>query len=211
MKTFEDLSRENCHVKGLHSLVLRPGAPDGTTRMLRMYIAEPGIILGHRLLEPTIAYHCHQYDIQIQCLSGVLVNHVLKFCEGEDWGVTIRGWTFSSQLHGANGPMFVESAELRRIKSCMSTRMEQGDVYTGLSSEYHTVSIPRENDFTSWLVEETPATGGYDPTAYSNADLSGLNADGLYGSMTQSRYLELLSYAMHSMNPKAISLLMSYT
>lgn len=189
-RTFEMFSKENCHVKGLHSLVLHPG-----NRMIRMYVAEPGIELNFDLFKPTISYHCHQYNIRIECLGGVLVNHVLKVGEGKS-SKMIQGWNFSSQLNGKNGSMFEKSNVSKSILSCTSDYLEDGHVWEGNSSEYHTVSIPKQKNFVSWLVSESDPTHGYDPTAYSNADLSSLNADDLYQSMSKNRYMELLELAV---------------
>lgn len=137
------LSKENCHVKGLHSLVLRPAT--NTSGMVRMYIAEPGIDLRGDLFGPTIAYHCHQYDIQITCISGVLINHVLTL-KDRPADVTeapiIQDWKFSSQLHGSATPMFSKTATMKMIAKLVITRLEPLDTYEGPSFEYHTVSIP---------------------------------------------------------------------
>jgi hypothetical protein len=203
-RTFETFSKENCHVKGLHSLVLRPG-----NRMIRMYIAEPGIELNFDLFKPTIAYHCHQYNIHIECLDGVLMNHVLKVGKGK-FSKMIQGWNFSSQLNGENGSMFEKSGVSKSILSCTSDKLEDGHVYEGNSSEYHTVSIPKQRGFVSWLVRESAPTHGYDSTVYSNADLSSLNADGLYQSMSKNRYMELLELAESNMTNGSISRLRSF-
>lgn len=183
-------SFEHAHVRDLHSLVLRPGLG-----MVRVYFADKGHELWKN--EPSgegdsfrfvygvsVAAHTHRQDITLTPLFGHVVNVVLV---PSRMGRRLYGFEHRSMiLTGAGG--FVRG-DPRRFSLQRSQRMVS--IEPMAARDFHTVFVPR-GERAAWLVEEGTPDDGYDPTCYSNVDLTHFSFDGLYRRMAPSKAREII-------------------
>lgn len=165
-----DLSLINCHVKGLHSLVLTPGP-----QMRRIFFTTP----DHEMHSPdAVAIHQHHCDLWLVPLFGE--DHIANWTPTELKGGTLfRGWQFESAIQGKGGAF--RQTERRREFYLLPRVLK--DPIRLAASDLHTVTVS-EGQRAAWLVLEGLEDGMYDSTAWSTRDLSGWTVEGLYRPMS---------------------------
>lgn len=166
-------SLRNCHVKGLHSLAIRPTDRGG---MVRLYIHEPGGDLGgdFQLDDLPLAIHPHAQDLTLICIKGNFRN--LNFVKVPH-GRPFRKYGYASKiLTGENHP-FSQSG-IEHLEMVESTVLLPGDTIHLPAEQLHTVVCPK-NSVSAWLVLEGERIE-HSTDCYSTRDLSNVSNDGLY-------------------------------
>lgn len=140
------LSRKNCHIQGLHSIVLR----NDKGRLTRAFFTTP----DHRMHENTLdgglalGVHSHLYDITLKCISGKFCNH--NYTKALEAGASL--------FHGfASTPdKKVLRAGLHPLRLTSFQWVYPNDKPIFMDSEdLHTVYV-QEGERASWLVQEGP-------------------------------------------------------
>lgn len=180
-------SRKNCHVKGLNSVVFGEIETGG---LLRFFIAEPGHGLYRNSGDPlskdlTLGFHGHLRDIGIIMLDGTVTNRTATVERSGNKSQAIRTWNYESPLNGKSGK-FTEVKEPRFVTKVVDRSMRplENQDANGFNlllrgKETHTVSVEKGKR-ACWAIVELDKSPGYQPTCYSNADLSKWTSSGLY-------------------------------
>lgn len=175
-------SLANCHVPGLHSLVLlnRP------THRIRMFVATK----FHQLYANTgagplsLGFHPHHCDITLERVAGELENLTLS----EDMaGVAVTArlstFRFRSKILGhdpgfepVSGPewYWIEPTSLDHESPTLELR----------AADRHSVWV-RKGGQAAWLVYEGAEDANFQPLCYSNQDLTRFDFKNLYEPMDE--------------------------
>ena len=175
----------NCHSKGVHYFVLHE-YKDG--RVLRMFLCEPDHELWKNNCEVTlsephelsVAIHPHHVDIEITPVFGYLWNLEFRkkkhhaFQKGQ---MKFKKFRWSSQISTGNGgfeylgEQYLILEKFRMLHPDKKFKMKSNELHTVYVTKWQTAA---------WLVDEKPASSGYDSVNYSNADLTKWTPEGLY-------------------------------
>lgn len=168
----------NCHVRGLHSLVLRDRVDD-SNGMIRVFYAEQGALCYKPgQIEFPIMPHNHRQDITLTNLFGNAANYVYTFEKKLRRGVEhLHEYEFGSALLDGSFTLIPKG---RKAIDKVSYR-ELSDVPQVMKSwEVHTIGAW---GLSAWLVEEGQlATHG--TLCYSREPGKVLSSDGLYIPMS---------------------------
>jgi len=172
-------SIKNCHVKGLHSIVLSEGLGG---RLKRMYIHEPegGLAVGGLI---PLAVHAHRRDLKIKVLAGRLSNLCFKFDAVS--GFEVPRWKWNSPILGKSGG-FERSGSVKFAHNPVVSIHTEGSEFFLLADWLHTVDCSF-GEWTAWIVSEGRFDPKYEPWAYSMADLSNLDMSELYQPFKSSK------------------------
>lgn len=166
----------NCHVKGLHSVVMS----EHRGRLTRMFMADT----DHELYQstdadrPLLAYHAHHRDITIRPLYGDITNIIVEFASNGP--IQVAQWLYESAIRDGRGGFRATDQWVRlAIKQLDYLRSDFGDSVDMRADVMHTVEVKR-GECAAWIVEEGEADPDYRPYAYSAADLSQIDWSQLY-------------------------------
>lgn len=177
----------DCHVPGLHSIVLREGH-DGL--LTRVYLAERDHKLnfnGTPNKNMTLGIHGHRTGIRITGLLGVMVNHTYETHPGGNGAFEIERCTYDSKIKGGSGTLI--RGEQTTLYRADSTELRPWSRTWMEASELHTVWVPMGLR-ASWLIDEYPADAAHDPSCYTmNPEYS---PEGMYTPMDHTECLRLL-------------------
>lgn len=160
-------SFENCHVRGVDSIVLAENVDTG--ELVRVFWANPGHELyhNHDIESPDlrVALHPHHCDIRITPIFGDLMNIVVT----PGFDMFVNTWEYVSGIANSRG-YFRQLPEQEGFGSI------HRDVLTSpcdmTHDQVHTVFVPK-GQTAAWLVEEGPTNGRANPRlCYSNSDLT---------------------------------------
>lgn len=172
----------NCHVKGMHSIMLleSPG------KTIRLYVAEPdnelwanhpdNIKNGGTL---SLAFHPHHCNLTIETVVGSLYNwEVVEVANGVS-DLILDKFIYQSQI--IDGDIFFKRANPDKvgIKTTNITWLPKGTSLPMKANAIHTVYCSR-SEYTAWLVYEGLEDKNYVSNAYSNTDLTKESFEGLY-------------------------------
>ena len=155
-----EMSRFDCHVKGLHSIVLR-----NTNGILtRCFLADSNHNMYRNLnfddMLLNLGVHSHRYDINITGVSGSAINMI--FCES-DTGVEVSKYKFKNADDSDYiGESFLELKKLQAVQKDDSIYM--------LSNELHTMYVPKGQK-ASWIVQEFKTISDYTYLYTNNSPL----------------------------------------
>lgn len=145
--TDEDLllSRKNCHIKGLHSIVLYS---DKFNRLLRLYLTTPNHQMHNNLrddLNINLGVHTHRYDLQLTRVHGKAANVRYRIVDRKQDTSSQRVDVY--EFYDKDKFVKQDRVFLRRkdLKLIDNTFMDK--------DELHTVHVPAEKT-ASWLVQE---------------------------------------------------------
>lgn len=178
----------NCHVIGLHSIMLL----DCPEKTIRMYITSQ----DHELYKnynsaDSLSYHPHHCEITLHCIFGSLDNIIMKVenePSGNDSHLVDR-YLYSSKI--TSGEMgFVKDGE-DYLKEYSRTSLMAGDSVHMPASQIHTVACS-QHTVNGWFVYEGKENKNYKPYAWSNSDLTTATSDGLYIKPTFTDIVNLL-------------------
>jgi hypothetical protein len=190
-------SRRNCHVRGLHSVMLSecPG------KTIRLFVAD----WNHELYHNTLAYdrsplsmavHPHHCPITLVCTLGFFVNqdaYIVKDClRAIHFWPEFQQFIFDSKLKGGTGGFVPGEPEPHRYQP-NTRKVSAGGSLHMTPKQLHTVYVPRE-ERAAWFVFEGPSDPDYKPICYSNRDLTQFSPEGLYEQPEEKeirRWLEI--------------------
>lgn len=133
----------------------------------------------HRTKPLPLAIHPHRFDLKFTMLKGTLMNETFEVAnKGELSTILTDKYRFKSEILTGDG-MFEKVEEGVGLRLLGATAYTLGDSFSMRSDELHTVSVPR-GTIAAWLIEESDATGPYEPISYSDNDLNVWNKDLLY-------------------------------
>lgn len=179
----------NCHVKGLHSLMLL----DAPGKMIRMYVTTHNHVLYTNthlsFLEKmgSLAYHPHHCDLTIDVIKGSLTNHIIhpSTCGHEGYEYAYR-----SGIKNSAGKFVYKGVQ--RFMFGESTKLIEGNSLFMYADCIHTIEVPR-GEVCAWMVYEGAEDPKYKNLAYSTKnDLHTNSFKGLYQKPTQNQVMELL-------------------
>lgn len=149
------LSIDNCHAKGLFSLVFN-GTEFG--KLTRAFIA------SKKVRPFDVQLHNHTYDLSITVIKGQVMHHTATL--GKD--ILIPNYEYKSPLNGGNGLTFVGTKSIDMNTYHLPTTSK---IFLH-ANEYHTVSCSKGS---IWIVQEH----GFQSKS-SNVLGSPFTTDGLY-------------------------------
>lgn len=141
----EDLmmSMKDCHIKGLHSIVLYC---DKYERLLRLYMTTPNHQMHNNMRDDLVinlGVHNHRYDLQLTRVHGNAANITYRLSDNRYSNLRVDVYKY----YNKDSYIKQDRAFLRRksITLIGNTFMDK--------SELHTVFV-RANETASWLVQE---------------------------------------------------------
>jgi len=170
-------SIKNCHVKGLHSIVLSEGL-DG--RLTRVYVHEPEG--GLRYGSVGLAIHSHKRSLAFDVLGGELCNFTFdivakKECDAD---TNFDSWIWKSPLLTTDKVGFSNMKHRTVLREIgLGAKYHKDQFFFMNAWDLHTVRCAW-HEYTSWLIIEGEIDPGYLPFSYSNEDLSKFSTEGLY-------------------------------
>lgn len=182
----------NCHVKGLHSIML--SEHKGAT--IRLYVADTNHelyvnnefdILTHDL---SIAFHPHHCNLTLECVKGQFLNWEVK---ESDKGIKLNKFLYHSAI--IEGKTHFELIdENSHIETLKNRFVNKGECVMMKAEELHTVAVEK-GKVAAWLVYEGKEDEKYSSYCWSNADLTNQDFSGLYGKPTKEDIFSLLKIA----------------
>jgi hypothetical protein len=179
----------NCHVDGLHSIMLL----DHPEKTIRLYVAMPGNTLYKNTRFTTnlmsLSFHPHHCDLTLQVTRGHLTNWNVK---ESDTGTEFDKYIYHSQItEGRLGFEYVGKSFLETTKRILIS--EGGQEFLSADT-IHTVACSTDR-VTAWLVYEGKEDPNYIPYCWTNTDLLNQDHSKLYQKPTQADVLMLLNEA----------------
>ena len=186
----------NCHTNGLHSFVLHKYPNDC---LIRIFVATSDHDLWKNhcgMMSKTwdnlsIGIHPHHVDIAIYPIFGILWN--VEFQKKRNRGSNpgdchLKSFKWSSEILTGLGGFSLVGDEVLTLTNHRT--MTQQRKYPMKSNELHTVYITKGQP-AAWIIQESPASKGYDATTYSNVDLTSWSSDGLYLKPSEEDIVEI--------------------
>jgi hypothetical protein len=139
----EDLmmSRMNCHIKGLHSIVLK----NESGRLTRLFLCTPNHEMWKNIdigLVLNLGVHNHRYDLTLSAVHGEAKN-IVYLQANPAYGVKTKVYRF----HDKDNVVYLGNDWIREYSSIPITKVHMN------RTELHTVYVNRY-ETASWLVEE---------------------------------------------------------
>lgn len=183
----------NCHVRGVHSLMLidHPG------QRVRMFVATP----EHEMWRNTpryagvtmsLGYHAHHCNLTIHAARGIVANVTPKpgwYQVGNARG--LGSYRYKSKILDESAGSF-ERLLPAKIVEGVANIMYQGDTVFMTAQELHTVWVPKHQP-AAWFVYEGKEDPAYDPITYSDEDLTKFDFTGMYVRPTVEQVKQLVS------------------
>ncbi len=177
----------NCHVKGLHSIMLL----DCPEKTIRMYITDKSHDLYKNFTTPnSLSFHPHYCELTLHCIYGQLTNICMRLeneIQGNDCHYYDR-WLYSSII--SNGEISFVKDGTDVLKKLAPEKIKESDSVYMKASDIHTVAC-KKHTVNAWMVYEGKENKNYKPHAWSNSDLSNIDKSGLYIKPTFSQIYEL--------------------
>lgn len=176
----------NCHVAGMHSVVIGNTTDD---KLIRMFVAEENHELWRNTTDNmmkdsnnglSIALHGHKTDITLIPLTGQVSNLIVTHNQHKGQLILtphMKAWEFKSHILGQGGE-FVEVGYPQPEHLCIDDSLLEYPV-TLKSYQMHTIHVPK-GETASWLIIESGRYHDNASICYSNADLSNWSSEGLY-------------------------------
>jgi len=174
----------NCHIKGLHSIMLL----DSPGKIIRMYITD----VNHELYEKdALAFHPHHCDLTLHCIYNVFANHVVNFSNDHLLNPMNRYLYKSAIIVGGKGGFKFDGVDY--FTKPKKTYVTQGSSIYLDADTIHNVTVPERN-ISAWIVFEGKENPLYESKAYSNKRIDKPETmDGLYIRPDYYKIVELLS------------------
>lgn len=191
-------SSANCHVRGLHSIMLlqKPG------QSMRLYAATEDHELWRNGEEgipesPMVAgFHPHHSNIMLHCVSGLVINPraVVLRADGPQDGFRTRRlkrYRFDKSVEDKEVDTgFIEDGhDLVRVTEYQ--HLQPRDFVEMASHELHTISIPKGRS-AAWFVYNGKEDPQYIPYLWTNTDLHKSSVTELYQPMSEEKLHSLL-------------------
>lgn len=182
----------NCHVKGLHSIMLldQPGA------RIRMFVTSKHHEMWRNNPRTSralsLGFHQHRTDLVLETVQGCFINHTMSIWPAWDT-VELDRFAYSSKI--VDGEVGFKRIGRSVVSLHNPSCYGPGHTVAMHASEYHTVEVPWGLR-AAWLVYEGSAWSEYSSHVYTNADLEAFDGKGMYERATPRQIQELLRFAV---------------
>jgi len=187
-------SLENCHVPGVHSLVLdaTPGA------LVRMFYASVDHNLwlnetkdGKFVHEMSLAMHGHHCDLDLVPVLGDFQNITTRVATDlHQSDILLDSFMWTSYINTGTGK-FEPTGTERLLKPV--SNLYRDSRASMRADDLHTVFVER-NTQAAWLVFEGREDPNYNAASYSNANLVNFTTHGLYHKATAKTVENILKH-----------------
>lgn len=194
-----DLSLRNCHHLGLDSIAVSLHDFGTHREFVRMFVAWSDCHTLDTLHRPdghfNIGVHNHKYDLQMEVISGTVINHEVVLQDDNDHGPALYEHVFES---GVTGKMKLGVPRKRHVHSFSNVHLTAG---SGLfrrwldSTDLHTVIVPKKGDYTAWLITEH-GTADHDSLFYSPIPQPYIDSQNLYQPFNVTDAERVLEYVL---------------
>lgn len=171
----------NCHVKGLHSIILleSPG------KTIRLYITDK----DHELYtKKALSFHPHHCNLTLECIEGLFSNWIIR--KDDVVGATsIPRFIYKSAILEEEGGFIMDGVD--KFVIYHPKFVYKGESVFMKSTDIHSVSIP-EGMISAWLVYEGIEDSSYKSYAWSKKDLRNETFEGLYVKPNANDIYQLL-------------------
>lgn len=170
----------NCHVKGLHSIMLAemPG------KTIRLYVTSKDHELWKNMRDDqSVAYHPHHCDLTLHCVFGSLANITVRV--GGEAGQYGNFLSNKYLYHSAitEGKMGFEHLGMDILSQAKSQVIGLNEHIFMRAHEVHTVFCVKDT-VNAWLVYEGKEDPNYKAYCWTSADLTNASSEGLYQKLT---------------------------
>lgn len=203
-----DNSYLNCHVKGLHSIMLS----NIEGKRIRLYITEYGneLVNNYNFKDrygltienkiTTLGFHAHHCNLTLVVLKGNIYNTILNSNRIYD-APTIDNLLklniyeyISKILKGKINFKLLKKDNYYLVEN--SFKFKKGSSISLNANVIHTIGLSEEKSKSAWLVLEGKEDKNYNPIIYSNQELDKINTQNLYIKPTEVQIYELLKQLM---------------
>lgn len=180
----------NCHVKGLHSIMLLE-CPEKT---IRLYVCSPSSDMAKNYPERinegmSLAFHPHHCNLTLHCVKGNFLNWEVE--ERQDYdSLCLDKYVYHS--HIKEGEMSFEFISKGYLKTKEFRRVYEGQSVMMKANEIHSVACPI-GEYTAWLVYEGKEDANYTSYCWTNSDPNTIDKSILYQKMTKEQIKYLLT------------------
>jgi hypothetical protein len=191
-----DRSLLNCHVVGLHSIMLleSPG------KTIRLFYADENHelykndVVNYPYLDTlSVAVHPHHCNVTLHCIKGSLTNFEFEqFPKSTGICTPVNKWVYQSQI--TNGETIFSLEGMERLVLTKNFLFTKGSVRQMQANQLHTVWVNRGVE-AAWLVYEGAEDPTYIPYCWSNVELDKCDFSNLYQKMPEHQVLNILNKA----------------
>lgn len=167
------MSLKNCHVNGLHSIMLLH-APNKT---IRLFVAKSDHELWKNIKEPvSLAYHPHHCDLTLLCTHGNFFNRCVRI-DNTNGNLSYTRWAYKS--HITDGELSMKKDGHDKFSIQRELNLTPGSADFMHAEEIHTVYVPKGKS-ASWIVMQGVENENYESVLWSNEDLDSFDGSHLY-------------------------------
>lgn len=186
---------KNCHVKGLHSIILQ-GPTDGSEPTIRMFCTGRDHLMNYTYYSPhnRLAVHPHRRDLTLVPLRGDVYNASLRAVRATaatERFIALKECRYSSALLDGEGSL-VPTGEYYNLLGRYN-RLPESGLFLPAKQLHHITTVRAHS--AAWLILEGDKDKSYDPVCYTH-DPQFCTKD-MYIPMTQEEVLKALSFASH--------------
>ena len=178
----------DCHVKGLHSIMLL----DSPGKTIRLYVTDKDHELNpfiDRVMN--VGLHSHHCDLTFKIVTGQLVNIIAEESDDLDFDFEIYKYLYKSKI--TKSEMRFDHIGKVDMKITNKKYLIKGDELFMRADEIHTVSVEK-NKVCAWLVFEGKEDPKYTPYCYSTTNLNYQDGENLYNKPEYiNQIIELLN------------------
>lgn len=189
----------NCHVRGLHSIMLH-NEPENRIRLFFTTIDHELWKNGIWSEEMSLAYHPHHCDVRLVGVYGSVFNHRLNISKAaRKWCRSRQELTvckYHSAINGGHGRLVDTGQKISKysLSASLINQHEQGLVLP--AKELHSIYVGRY-ERVAWLVFEGKEDPDYYPVCYTNNPNFDTNLnEHMYALMSKEQMYEALAYVL---------------
>lgn len=187
----------NCHVKGVHSLMLL----DYPNKSIRLFYASPehelyknaSVALEHNTngMPMSAAFHPHRRNLTLYCLKGKIYNvaamewpSAYKYC-------SLDKYLYTSKILEDQMTFKKVEADCKVVVKSPTSLNVDDDIYLR-SDDIHTI-VADQGKACAWLVFEGNEDPSYINYCYSNCDLENVSEEGMYLKPNENQVRDILA------------------
>lgn len=165
-------SLRNCHIQGMDSVMFN-NTPGGR---VRAFILRPDHDMYHNVMGDTLSLsiHPHHCDIELKSIFGPAFN-VIPFRKPRM--IEFPAWEYRSAITTGKGEF--TRLDSSRDFECGLEAFPLEEPWMMAAKELHTWFVPKGEE-AAWMVHEWREDPTYDPTCWSNADLTKFDQSKFY-------------------------------
>jgi len=157
----------NCHIKGLHSIMLS----DSPGKMIRLYITDK----NHELRENVLSVHSHHCNLTLICMHGLFMNKEYSEVdpdagskENSSLLYTFNKFKYVSAIKEGESKFLLLGEQILRYKNI--EYVYQGHSLYLEADQLHSVHV-NQGEIAAWLVLEGEEDPDYESVCYSTNNL----------------------------------------